>query len=105
MSSIRSVKTVPSGDADCHSRLRPQFVQLLAIIATFLICAAALPRSVEADTGAKAWLQYSALDRQTAKSYKHSPARTMLLGDSLVLKSAQQELLRGAQQMLGKTLS
>jgi alpha-glucuronidase len=78
---------------------------LLAIIATFLICAAALPRSVEADTGAEAWLQYSALDRQTAKSYKHLPARTMLLGDSLVLKSAQQELLRGAQQMLGKTLS
>ena len=105
MSSIRSMLRVPSGRADFHWKSMPQFVQLLAIITTLLSCSAALPRSVEAETGAEAWLRYSALDQRTAKSYEHFPARTMLLGDSLVLKSAQQELLRGAQQLLGKTLS
>ncbi len=104
MSSIRSMKTIPSGDADCHW-LRPQFAPFLAIIAAFLICTAALSRSVEAETGAEAWLRYPALDQKAAKTYEHLPNRTLLLGDSAVLKSAQQELLRGAQQMLGKTLS
>jgi len=64
----------------------------------------ALPPPVAAETGAEAWLRYSALSPQAAKVYERLPVNTVLLGDSLVLKTAQQELVRGASQMLGRTL-
>ena len=41
------------------------------------------------------WLRYSALGPRAAKAYGRLPANTVLLGDSPVLHSAQQELLRG----------
>jgi len=66
--------------------------------------AAALPRAA-AETGAEAWLRYAALDPATAKNYARLPGQTVLLGDSPVLRNAQQELVRGVAQMLGRTLS
>jgi len=75
-----------------------------AIFGTAFVCAAVLPSPVAAETGAEAWLRYSALSPQAAKTYERLPANTVSLGDSLVLKTAQQELLRGASQMLGRTL-
>ncbi len=73
-----------------------------AIVAVF-VGAAALTSPVAAETGAEAWLRYSALSPAEAKSYR-LPDNVVVLGDSPVLKSAQQELLRGAAQMLGRTL-
>jgi alpha-glucuronidase len=59
---------------------------------------------VAAETGAEAWLRYSPLSPQAARSYQQLPSKTVLLGDSVVLHSAQQELVRGVAQMLGRTL-
>jgi len=74
-----------------------------AVLTAFLGGTVLLPFA-NAETGAEAWLRYSALSPQTAKSYERWPSKTVLLGDSLVLKTAQQELVRGIAQMLGKTL-
>ena len=69
-----------------------------------VLCAIALSVPLDAETGAEAWLPYSALSPQTAKMYERLPGKTVLLGDSLVLKTAQQELIQDVAQMLGKTL-
>jgi len=68
-----------------------------------LICLAA-GSPLNAETGAEAWLRYSALDPQIAKRYERLPAQTVLLGDSAVLKTGQQELTRGMAKILGRTL-
>ncbi len=73
-----------------------------AIVAT-LVGAAALTSPVAAETGAEAWLRYSALSSAEAKSYR-LPENVVVLGDSPVLKTAQQELVRGVAQTLGRTL-
>jgi alpha-glucuronidase len=57
-----------------------------------------------AETGADAWLRYSPLSGHAAKPYDRLPGKIVPLGDSLVLKSAQMELVQGVAQMLGKTL-
>jgi alpha-glucuronidase len=75
-----------------------------AVLWAAFLCAVARASPVDAETGAEAWLRYSPLSPQSAKSYEHVPSKTMLLGDSLVLKTAQQELILGVAQMLGKTL-
>jgi alpha-glucuronidase len=76
----------------------------IAILGTVFLWATLLPSPVAAETGAEAWLRYSALNPQAAKIYERLPANTVLSGDSLVLKAAQQELVRGVSQMLGRTL-
>jgi alpha-glucuronidase len=58
----------------------------------------------QAETGKEAWLQYSPLDAKTAKLYDSLPARVVVLGDSIVLRSAQQELVRGLGKMLGRNV-
>jgi alpha-glucuronidase len=73
------------------------------LIAVFFSWAITCPHFVAAETGANAWLRYSPLDRQAAKAYERLPA-VVALGDSLVLKSAQQELVRGVAQTVGTTL-
>jgi alpha-glucuronidase len=75
-----------------------------AVLWTAFLCAMALTPQVGAGTGAEAWLRYSALNPKTAKRYERLPGKTVLLGDSLMLKSAQQELIQGVAQMLDKTL-
>ncbi len=74
----------------------------LVVLAIALLCA--WPVHVAAETGAEAWLRYSRLSPQAAKAYRKLPASTGLLGDSVVLQTAQQELLRGVSQMLGRRL-
>jgi len=65
---------------------------------------ALIPTSVSAETGAEAWLRYAALDGTAAQRYQSLPATTVVLGDSIVLKTAQQELIQGMRGMLGRTL-
>jgi alpha-glucuronidase len=81
-------------------RVRVQFVVSCAAF----LCAIALTPQLDAETGAEAWLRYTALSPQTAKSYERLPGKTVLLGDSLVLNTAQEEFIQGVAQMLGKTL-
>ena len=74
-----------------------------ALIATVFFCASALLPFLAAETGAEAWLRYAAIDLPTAKAYERFPG-AVVLGDSLVLKTAQQELVRGIDQIAGSTM-
>jgi alpha-glucuronidase len=74
------------------------------VLSTVFLCATGFPDRVMAETGAEAWLRYSALSAQEAKTFRQLPSKTMLLGDSTVLKTAQQELQHGVEQMLGRPL-
>jgi alpha-glucuronidase len=75
-----------------------------AVLGGAFLCAAALPPQLAAETGAEAWLRYSPLSPQAARSYERLPTKMVPLGDSELLHTAQQELLRGVAQMLGRTL-
>jgi alpha-glucuronidase len=81
------------------TKLRLRF----AILGVALICAV-WPSVAGAETGADAWLRYAALDHRAAKHYGALPDETLRLGDSPVLKTAQEEFVRGAGQMLGRTM-
>lgn len=63
-----------------------------------------MPYSTSAESGENAWLRYAPLDPKAASQYRQLPNETALLGDSLVLKTAQHELIRGIDQMLRRTL-
>jgi len=73
-----------------------------AVLGAAFLCV--LVVTAAAETGAEAWLRYSALSPQAAKTYERLPHKIVVLDDSVVLKTAQQELARGAAQMLGETL-
>lgn len=75
-----------------------------ALTCATLLCATVISQSAAAESGAEAWLRYSALSPKAARAYQQLPANTVLLGDAAVLHSAEQELLRGVGQMLGRTL-
>src|ERR1035438_3358405 len=74
-----------------------------AVLGAALLCVLAV--TAAAETGAEAWLRYSALSPQAAKTYQRLPHKTVVLDDFVVLKTAQQELVRGVAQMLGETRS
>jgi alpha-glucuronidase len=57
-----------------------------------------------AQTEEDAWLRYAALGASQAKLYDQLPSRVVIVGDSPVLNSAQQELVHGFSKMLGRTL-
>ena len=82
------------------SMFAPKFGAMIA-----LICLALLPRTVLAETEADAWLRYAPLDPTTAKQYRQLPAKMVVLGDSIVLKTAGQELTSGIAKMIGRSLS
>jgi len=66
-----------------------------------MACSLRLP----AETGYDAWLRYSAIDDARAtKQFESLPAVIVALEDSPMVKSAQEELLRGVKGMLGRTL-
>jgi len=66
-----------------------------AVWGAALLGVTALPRPLAAETETEAWLRYSALSPEAAKGYRQLPDKTVLLGDSVVLHTAQQELVRG----------
>src|SRR6266568_8597075 len=73
---------------DSGSRLAMQSTQTVRALPGFvvlgiaLVCTIVLPSPVAAETGAEAWLRYSALSPQAAKIYQQLPEKTVLLGDS-----------------------
>jgi alpha-glucuronidase len=73
----------------------------VAVLVAMFVCAAG-PEQIFAETGAEGWLRYAALDSKSAKAYAALPSHVAVLGDSLVLESAREELLRGLTQMLGR---
>jgi alpha-glucuronidase len=57
-----------------------------------------------AETGYDAWLRYADLDPAAAARYDSLPAAVVTLGDSPVLRSARDEIVRGVRGSLGRTL-
>ncbi len=73
-----------------------------------LACALWAAASDHAETGIgngnDAWLGYARLQPAASERYRALPATTLSLSDSLVLNTAQAELVRGVTGMLGRTL-
>ena len=60
---------------------------------------------LHAESGYDAWLRYARLDDAAALKYRDAvPAAITAYGDSPVLPTARQELIRGVRGMLGRTL-
>src|SRR5215472_2288862 len=70
------------------------------------ICGALLllPAILRAETGAEAWLRYAPLTETERVKYDPLPASVVVLSNSALLRSAQQEMIRGTRGMLGRTL-
>jgi alpha-glucuronidase len=73
-------------------------------IALALLAVATASRSM-AETGYDAWLRYSPVTENVAKTYQWLPEQVVLLNDGLVAKSAAEELTRGLKGLLNKRLS
>ena len=59
---------------------------------------------LHADGVHDAWLRYAPLDSAVLAKYKSLPENLVVLGDSPILKAAQEEVIRGVKGMTGKTL-
>jgi len=71
------------------------------LLVTVLLVAAPL----RSEDGHDAWLRYASIDDAAAqRRFDTLPAVVVALGDSPVIKTAQQELIRGVRGMLGRTL-
>ena len=79
---------------------REIFFPAIAMLIFALLASTAL-----AGTGDEAWLRYARRDPQSAGTYTDAPTRVMRLGNSAVMKSAQEELTLGLQQLLGRSPS
>jgi alpha-glucuronidase len=77
----------------------------VALIFAAIIGATLSPRHVNAETSADAWLRYSRLDPKTIKTSSDLPSSIVVLGESPLLETARQELVRGFDQILGQKLS
>src|SRR5580692_3854971 len=84
---------------------QPMKLRLLAAIIAFSVFTATDAIGTGAETGYEAWLRYAPLEKALARKYDGLPANAIAAGDSLVLRSALQELIRGFQGMLGVTLA
>jgi alpha-glucuronidase len=71
---------------------------------SFFLGVFTLPTPLAAETGHNAWLRYAPVDVAMRGRYDRLPAYVIVLGDSVVIKSAQAELIRGVRGMLGRTL-
>ena len=70
-----------------------------------LLASALLPPGVRAETGADAWLRYAPLEGEAlAKGRAALPAVLTVAGDSPLVLSARDEILRGVSGMLGRHL-
>jgi alpha-glucuronidase len=69
-----------------------------------LACALCIASTGRAETGRDAWLRYARLQPADAERYRALPATILSLNGTIVLNTAQAEIVRGVKGMLGKTL-
>jgi alpha-glucuronidase len=74
----------------------------IAIIGFLLL--GCCPLRAHAQAGGDAWLQYASLDSSARAKYESLPSNLVVLGDSALLRSAQEEMMRGVEGMTGKKL-
>src|SRR6185436_1690161 len=78
---------------------RPIGCWLLAVVFLFRAVHA------HAETGYDAWLRYPRIDNAVRERYASIPRRVMLVGDSLVLRTARDESIRGLSAMFGEPVT
>jgi alpha-glucuronidase len=61
-------------------------------------------RALSADTGAEAWLRYAPLTSAARAKYDSLPASVVVLDTTPLLKTSENELIRGVRGMTGRTL-
>ena len=71
---------------------------------TGIIISLALAACLHAETGREGWLRYARLDQSERVKYSTLPASAVALDNSEVVHTAQDELVRGVQGMLGKIM-
>ena len=76
---------------------------ICAIVISFLC--AVFSVGARAEDGHEGWLRYAPLDAAAAKNYISVPHAVRVEGDSIVLRSAREELARGLHGMLGIALA
>jgi alpha-glucuronidase len=57
-----------------------------------------------AESSHEAWLRYAPVKSAARAKYASLPASVVILGDSAILNSAREEMIRGVRGMLGRTL-
>ncbi|HEY7337318.1 MAG TPA: alpha-glucuronidase family glycosyl hydrolase [Bryobacteraceae bacterium] len=73
--------------------------------ALILSCALLVAAGAQAESGYNAWLRYQPLEGATLRQYRDAiPSAVVVKGDSVVMASARDELIRGIRGMLGRTL-
>jgi alpha-glucuronidase len=76
----------------------------LTLYSTAFSIALLLTPTLQAESGADAWLRYARLDANASRTYQNFPASVVVLEDTALLHSAQEELFRGISGMLTKSL-
>jgi len=91
--------------------IRPRQKYSVRRILTLLVITLSLAGTIAGQTAGEsatietaAWLRYLRLDSKTRNRYAHLPANIVVLGKSPVLETAEQEVIRGIDQMLGRKL-
>src|SRR5271168_1768032 len=87
-----------------HIRTRPGNLRRITGVAALLLIALTTPSGSRAENGYDAWLRYAPLSKVAAQQYQSLPRIVSVRTSSPVLQSAQDELIRGIQKMLGETL-
>ncbi|HWX42600.1 MAG TPA: alpha-glucuronidase family glycosyl hydrolase, partial [Blastocatellia bacterium] len=81
---------------------RRSSICILAALVTGITARASSPQP---GAGYDAWLRYDAIDEKQASRYSGSvPAFVVKLDDSLLVNTAQDEMIKGVRGMLGRTL-
>ena len=88
-----------------HARPNVSGFRLVQAIAAILIAAVLCPAAAHAETGAAGWLRYAPVPAATRATYASLPGTIVLLGDSPVLRSARDELIRGVAGLLARQLT
>ena len=74
--------------------------------AAFVVALCLGGATARAETGSAAWLRYAPLDPAVARGIARAlPANVVVLGDSPVIRSARDEIVRGVSSMLARTMT
>ncbi len=93
-----------AGHRSRRGRCRAAIESVLAGL-LWLSVACGWPVGARAETGYDAWLRYAPIEDKSARErYDALPDVVVALGDSDVVQSAKEELIRGVRGMLGRTL-
>jgi alpha-glucuronidase len=74
----------------------------IGILAVFLLVRAM--RSAHAESSEEAWLRYAPLEKAARSNYESLPVTVVARGDSVIVGTAQDEMVRGIAGMLGRPL-